>query len=1331
MIKKIGIAIFVLITIISIFPSKVFAAEWYTDTAYLYRKVITIDKDMLSGTVTNFPMLVSVVDTDMGHPGHKVQTDGDDIVFTNSAYTKLDAELESWDEATGTLICWVEVDSISSSADTTIYMFYGKAAATSQWNTNGTWNTNYKAVWHNTGSSTTLADSTSTAFTLTKVGATEPAELTGANAKIYNAQHFDGSNDRATKTTSTSGLDLSTAATFEAWIQGATQTGADFFPFVNRDPDTGSYYGLDHYGSATASRTLYGANNIWGGGFPSFGALTNDTWYHVMWTYDNTSDEYTVYLNGAVVTHANATTDGAVTSGSVSMGDLASLGYYWHGSLDEVRVSDSNRGAAWAKASYNSQNSPSTFYGLGAEQTFGAPTVTTQAASSVEATTATGNGNITFNGGQSIAERGIAVCLASHSETPDTGDTLNIHDHTDAVGAFAKSIVSLTEGTSYHFRAYAINATGTSYGSTVDVLTKPAAPTNVSATDGSSTTKVTITWTKSVGATDYHVWRDSTDLGAAGDAATFDDTGAYPPMVLVGTSSASDGTSADYVTLSLDGNSSSNGLASSYKVISSNSSGNSANSTPDIGYRGTTSLTYQWQRSSADSNANYSNIDGATTNPYNDTAAPSNGDGRYYKSNISMTGATLAKEIDSFSTLNDVHGYSIFDYYWRGQNWTPSENYTMSYIAIHLYKQGSPPNDMKLDIRLTDVDGKPTGAILSTGSISAAAVTTTPEWYIINMSDLALTGGVKYNFMTNTVAGDASNRYIIERDETEIYAGGELVTSNDTGSTWTLYDNIFIYFKMISNDTFTVDRGYRIAAAVTPTVTTQAASSVEATTATGNGNVTDDGGGTITERGIAVCLASHGDPDTGDALNVNDHTNAEGAFTESIISLATGTDYHFRAYAINSAGTGYGSTVDVLTKPAAATSVAATENDATKVVITWTKATGATGYHVYRDAVEIASSPFGDVATADDTGGTAPLITEGSTVATDDHDMYHVGLSLSGTSVANGTSYTYKVVSQNATDHGADSTTDTGYRLATAITYQWQRSSGTGDSGYGDIAGSTASTYDDVDAPGSIIGPGTAVASDGTSISRVYLEVTGATISDGANRYYKCTLTSAGASNTPVSSASDVGFRSHYAFPVVSQWSRSAADSDADYTAISAWAYNSWASWYDDAAPPGDGRYYKCSFKMPSGYIPDAGTWYSIADRGYIDQVVSVTSTQYKIIIVGKVPDNNIYTVPLDGISVVNTSNAAVNIDITGTDAVGDVNWKLTDDATVGEDIYGLQAGVEGGSYNINIGTVAVPLAHEVAASATQKFGFKLYAPSIVTDDSKKVASIILTVSAH
>lgn len=149
--------------------------------------------------------------------------------------------------------------------------------------------------------------------------------------------------------------------------------------------------------------------------------------------------------------------------------------------------------------------------------------------------------------------------------------------------------------------------------------------------------------------------------------------------------------------------------------------------------------------------------------------------------------------------------------------------------------------------------------------------------------------------------------------------------------------------------------------------------------------------------------------------------------------------------------------------PEPPTNVAASENNSSKVVVTWTKSEGATGYKIYRDGNLIGT--VGDVATYDDTGAKAPVITAGSTVASDGTSSAHVALSLSGTSIANGTTHSYTVKATNAVGDSDASSADNGYRLAGTLTYQWQRSSADADFDYEDIDGATTASYKDTDAP--------------------------------------------------------------------------------------------------------------------------------------------------------------------------------------------------------------------------------------------------------------------------
>jgi hypothetical protein len=102
-------------------------------------------------------------------------------------------------------------------------------------------------------------------------------------------------------------------------------------------------------------------------------------------------------------------------------------------------------------------------------------------------------------------------------------------------------------------------------------------------------------------------------------------------------------------------------------------------------------------------------------------------------------------------------------------------------------------------------------------------------------------------------------------------------------------------------------------APVAPTVTTQAPSSLTSTTLTGNGNITATGGANATRRGFCYKVGTSGDPTTADSVAYDDGDYGIGAYTKGLTGLTASTGYRVRAYAVNSAGTSYGSTVQVTT----------------------------------------------------------------------------------------------------------------------------------------------------------------------------------------------------------------------------------------------------------------------------------------------------------------------------------------------------------------------------------------------------------------------------------
>lgn len=89
-----------------------------------------------------------------------------------------------------------------------------------------------------------------------------------------------------------------------------------------------------------------------------------------------------------------------------------------------------------------------------------------------------------------------------------------------------------------------------------------------------------------------------------------------------------------------------------------------------------------------------------------------------------------------------------------------------------------------------------------------------------------------------------------------------------------------------------------------PVVTTTLVTNLSYTSATVNGQITSDGGSSITEYGI-VYSTSH-NPTISNTKIKSNICDSTGLFTCELTNLKKQTTYHVRAYAINEKGTGYG-----------------------------------------------------------------------------------------------------------------------------------------------------------------------------------------------------------------------------------------------------------------------------------------------------------------------------------------------------------------------------------------------------------------------------------------
>ncbi|GEM56644.1 hypothetical protein B0A58_11790 [Flavobacterium branchiophilum NBRC 15030 = ATCC 35035] len=186
----------------------------------------------------------------------------------------------------------------------------------------------------------------------------------------------------------------------------------------------------------------------------------------------------------------------------------------------------------------------------------------------------------------------------------------------------------------------------------------------------------------------------------------------------------------------------------------------------------------------------------------------------------------------------------------------------------------------------------------------------------------AITGGN----ITNSGSANVTSRGVCYSSTQTIPTIAGLKTSNGTGigtfsSTLTgLSPNTNYYIRAYASNSIGTAYGdvktFTTNAATIPTgITTIAVSTITQTSASSGGSITNDGGASITSRG--VCWSNTTSSPTIANTKTIDGTGI-GIFSSSLTSLTTGTTYYVRAYATNSAGTAYGTTSTFTTLPSLA-----------------------------------------------------------------------------------------------------------------------------------------------------------------------------------------------------------------------------------------------------------------------------------------------------------------------------------------------------------------------------------------------------------------------------
>ncbi|UCG70992.1 MAG: DUF2341 domain-containing protein, partial [Thermoplasmata archaeon] len=354
-------------TFYSVGNEEIIANNWQ------YRKPITINASKVAGDLTDFPMLINIIDSDLKN---KARSDGYDIVFTESdRITRLDHEIENYNSSSGELIAWVKIPMLSSITDTLIYMCYGNSEISSPTeNPSGVWSNGYEAVWHfaeESGSGAYINDSTGNGY-----DGTPTNTLYNSSGKFDGAREFtNGNSDRIIFANSDILFDTWDNFSMERWWY------PDYISDAAWDSSTNNPSGPDEI-MATGLGSIRNGRTWWAGG-SSDGAFQVDfyfeggnqynrinnidrqAWSHLVYTYDG--NNLRLYQNGVNVYTFSVPNDRLTSHGwPFQIGTPGTDAF--NGSIDELRVSRNPYSMAWFSTQFNNTNDTSTFYTVDNEE---------------------------------------------------------------------------------------------------------------------------------------------------------------------------------------------------------------------------------------------------------------------------------------------------------------------------------------------------------------------------------------------------------------------------------------------------------------------------------------------------------------------------------------------------------------------------------------------------------------------------------------------------------------------------------------------------------------------------------------------------------------------------------------------------------------------------------------------------------------------------------------------------------------------------------------------------------------------------------------------------
>ena len=512
------------------------------------------------------------------------------------------------------------------------------------------------------------------------------------------------------------------------------------------------------------------------------------------------------------------------------------------------------------------------------------PTISSTAATGITGFAATVGANISSDGGSTITASGIVYGTTPNPTigAPGVIDSTTIPAVT--IGGFSKTLGGLTHSTKYYFRAYATNGVGTAY-SIQDSFTTQLVVTTLPYSENFD--NATTPWTASAINTGTNAW-------VRGTPAKSNLSGAFSaPNAFVTFLTGNYAGTEDCVVLSPQMDFSSQTAAPILRFK------HKMDVDADLGWDGgVVEISINggtWTRLDATA---------GTAPSYNTT----NSIAWYNSTSASGTLGSPKWSVNTATSYTpNTGGWIISSTPLTGAAGQSNVRVRFRFWADGIVDEGWALDDIEVFVPSAPTVSTGTKTGLTTSNVTLAG-------NITNNGGSAITAS---GVVIGTTANPTRGSFGVIDSTTNPVIGSGVFTVNVTGlSAATTY-----YYRAYAvnaigttygpDSTFTTN-----ASAVVPTLNTVSASAITTTTATIGATIVSDGGATITSSGIVYSTSPN--PAIG-VFGVVDSmtfpTVVSGSYTVNPTGLTHSTKYYFRAYATNSAGTGYSTQDSFVTAP--------------------------------------------------------------------------------------------------------------------------------------------------------------------------------------------------------------------------------------------------------------------------------------------------------------------------------------------------------------------------------------------------------------------------------